>query len=661
MKQTITGKQLGEGVEFSEANYRLMVENLEDIIFTTDLTMQTTFVSPSIEKVLGFTPEERLMQQTQERMTPESFKLVSDTLALELDREQDPSADPHRAITLELGFLHQDGSIRDLETVFKGLRDKEGRLIGIFGLSRDVSARKRAEEARNAALGEWETIFQAIGQPTLILDPQSKIIAANRAAQKATGQALENLLGRPCYEIFHHSAHPPSGCPLQKMMASGSPEMAEMEVETLGGVYLVACTPVFDVDGGLRKVIHIATDITERKRSEQERLEMERRLQQAEKAESLARMAGAIAHHFNNLLGVVIGNLEMTLLDLPPLSFSRDTLGEALKASRRAAEVSAQMLAYIGQTIGRREPLDVGQVVKDALPLLSATLPKDLRLKTDFSVPGPIIQADALHFRQILVNLVVNAGEAMGDRGGEITVSVSVIPAAEIRSSRFFPINWEPKEAAYVCLSISDKGGGIDPVILERIFDPFFTTKMTGRGLGLAVVLGLVKAQEGSLAVESEPGRGAIFRVFLPLSDQALLPVREDEAILPSPLPGRGGVLVVEDEAQVRKMAQALLRRLGYEVVTAVDGIEALEVFRGHQERIGCVLLDLTMPRLDGWGTLAALRALRPDLPVILASGYSEAQAMEGAHAERPQVFLHKPYSMADLEAALEAVMPLKD
>ncbi len=610
-------------------NYRLMVEDREDIVCTT------------------------------EQLSPESFKLIAKTLALEINREREASVDPHRAITLELEYPHKDGSIRVLETIFQGLRDKERKLIGIFGLSRDVTVRKRAEEARNAARREWETIFQAIGQPVLILDPQSKIIAANIAAQQAIGQESEKLLGRPCYEVFHRSDHPPSGCPLQKMTTSGSPETAEMEVEALGGIYLVTCTPLFDPNGRLQKVIHIATDVTERKRAEEERLKVERRLQQAEKAESLGRMAGAIAHHFNNLLGAVIGNLEMALLDLPPLSSTRDTLGEALKASRRAAEVSDLMLAYLGQTLSQRGPVDPIKVWRETLPLLNASLPKEVRLKTEFPVPEIIILADALQLRQVLSNLVVNAGEAIGDRAGEITVAVSVMPATEIRSPRFFPVNWEPKEEAYVCLSVSDEGGGMDPAILEKIFDPFFTTKLTGRGLGLAVVLGLVGAQEGALAVENEPGRGSTFRVFLPLPDQALLPARKEEVILSSPQPGRIWVLLVEDEVQVRTMAQAMLRRLGYEVVAAVDGVEAVEVFRRHQEWIGCVLLDLTMPRRDGWETLAALRALRPDLPVILASGYDEAQAMEGAHTEQPQVFLHKPYSMADLKAALEAGMPL--
>ena len=203
-------------------------------------------------------------------------------------------------------------------------------------------------------------------------------------------------------------------------------------------------------------------------------------------------------------------------MDLPPLSSTRDTLGEALKASRRAAEVSDLMLAYLGQTLSQRGPVDPIKVWRETLPLLNASLPKEVRLKTEFPVPEIIILADALQLRQVLINLVVNAGEAIGDRVGEITVAVSLMPATEIRSPGFFPVNWEPKEEAYVCLSVSDEGGGMDPAILEKIFDPFFTTKLTGRGLGLAVVLGLVGAQEGALAVENEPGRAPPFGFSCP-------------------------------------------------------------------------------------------------------------------------------------------------
>jgi PAS domain S-box-containing protein len=396
-------------------------------------------------------------------------------------------------------------------------------------------------------------------------------------------------------------------------------------------------------------------EIILRERAEEERRRSEQRLQQAQKAESLGRMAGAIAHHFNNLLGVVMGNLELAMLDLPQRSGPRANIAEAMAASGRAADISRLMLAYLGQSVGTMAPIELSEVCREALPLLSRSLPEKVHLNIESPDEGPIIQADAVQIRQVLNNLVVNAGEAMGEREGNITVAVREVPTPDIRASRFYPPEWEPKDESYACLSVADTGMGMDPGTLGKAFDPFFSTKFTGRGLGLAVVLGVVKAHEGAITVESVPGRGAIFRVFLPLSVEELPRPRKAELVDAAPSKERGLVLLVEDEPTLRKMAGIMLEHLGCEVITARDGAEALEVFRKHQDHVQCVLLDLIMPRMDGWATLAALRALRPHLPVILASGYDEAKVMQGCHLERPQAFLPKPYQIKDLEAALDA------
>jgi CheY-like chemotaxis protein len=328
-----------------------------------------------------------------------------------------------------------------------------------------------------------------------------------------------------------------------------------------------------------------------------------------------------------------------------------------MKASRRAAEISHQMLAYLGQDTGKKEPIDLSEAYREALLLLTASLPKKARLKTEFPAEGVIILADAVQMKQVLTNLVVNAGEAMGGGEGDITVAIALIPAADIHASRFYPAGWKPKAETYACLSITDTGCGMDPETVDKLFDPFFSTKFTGRGLGLPVVMGIVKAHEGAVTVESGSGQGATFRVFLPVTDQKPLQTRKAEPVESRAVEGRGLVLVVEDEPLMRELAEIMLQHIGYEVITAADGVEAREVFQQHKDEIRCVLCDLTMPRMDGWETLEALRRIQPDLAVILASGYAETQVMQGEHPERPQVFLHKPYMSADLGAALAAAL----
>jgi signal transduction histidine kinase len=231
-------------------------------------------------------------------------------------------------------------------------------------------------------------------------------------------------------------------------------------------------------------------------------------------------MAGAIAHHFNNMLGAVIGNLELAMYQLPNNSRSRTCIAHAMKASSRAAEISRFMLTYLGQTIGKKEPLDLTEAVGEAQALHRTSMPANIHLKCEFPSRGPIIHADEAHIKQILSDLVSNAVEAIGEAEGHITVAVEVVSADKIRKSKFFPMDWYPTEKIYACLLVCDTGPGLDAATIERIFDPFFTTKFTGRGLGLPVVLGLMRAYEGAITVESRPGEGADFRVYFPITEQ---------------------------------------------------------------------------------------------------------------------------------------------
>lgn len=382
-------------------------------------------------------------------------------------------------------------------------------------------------------------------------------------------------------------------------------------------------------------------------------MQLQQRLQQVRKAESLGRMAGAIAHHFNNMLAVVIGNLELCLLDLPAESMLTPYVCEALGASERAAELSRSMLMYLGQDHGKIEPVGLSEICRGALDQI--WLPDTVEVELEIPEEGPVVRADRAHIRQILANLVANAQEAMAERAGKVEVAVKVIRPSDIGEQTFYPPEWERKDASYGCISVADSGAGMDTEMMDKVFDPFFTTKFTGRGLGLAMVLGIVKAYGGAVAVKSTPGRGSVFTVLLPLSSEEI-PRKVERSGSVSP-EERRKVLLVEDEPEVRKMTLGMLKHLGYETIEAGDGVEALEMFRQHQGDILCVLLDITMERMDGWQTLAALRAIRHDLRVILASGHDESEAMRGTRSERPDAFLQKPYRKNDLKAALASVL----
>jgi signal transduction histidine kinase/CheY-like chemotaxis protein len=401
---------------------------------------------------------------------------------------------------------------------------------------------------------------------------------------------------------------------------------------------------------------------TDRLRRQVEDLKAEvARLQQGEnKAENLGRMAGAIAHRFNNLLGVVLGNLEMVMNVLPSESAAVENLIEAIQAARKTAEVSGLMLTYLGQSSAKADALDLAATCRRSLETIRSGMPKEVLLKHDLPSDGPFVRANAAQLQQALTNICTNAWEAIGAGRGTIQVAVKVVSADEIAAANRFPLDWHPREFPHACVEVADSGCGIAGKDMEKLFDPFFSSKFTGRGLGLPVVLGVAKACGGGVTVESRPGRGSTFRLFFPVEEQVPA-TQPDRAGQPFRFEAGGTVLLAEDDEMPRKLTAAALNGLGLKVIAAGDGDEAIEAFRRHQEEILFVLLDLTMPRVNGWEALEALRKLCPGVRVILTSGYSEAHVMNGEHLTLPNGFLAKPYDRNELISAVSRVLAGKD
>ncbi len=396
------------------------------------------------------------------------------------------------------------------------------------------------------------------------------------------------------------------------------------------------------------------------RQAEAERVMLESQNRLLLKTESLGRMAGAIAHNFNNQLQAVLGNLELALEDLPPNTHITEALMAAMHAGRRAAEMSGLMLTYLGQASGKREPVDFSSICQQSLAVVEPSLPREVEVKSNISVPGPILRATADQIQQVIINLLHNAREALGDAGGFIRLSLQTGSADDVSKVGRFPADWKPQDVPYACLEVEDNGCGISEEDFEKIFDPFFTTKFTGRGLGLAVVLGIVRAHGGVLTVESQEGKGSLFRIYLPLSKDVVS--LSPEKIHASPEITVGStVLLVEDEPDVRRMAATMLGRIGFAVIEASDGMAAVEALRERPEGVVCAICDLTMPQMDGWETLTALRSVIPGLPIVLASGYDQSQVMTGEHAEWPQTFLHKPYQLAKLRDAVRLALTKKE
>ncbi len=415
-------------------------------------------------------------------------------------------------------------------------------------------------------------------------------------------------------------------------------------------------TPVASGPGKGKQCRVVMMDITERKASELARHQLEERLRQTQKQESLGVMAGGIAHDFNNILTVIMGQAELLLAKTAATEPARDSLLEILKATQRAADLSRQMLAFSGKSHLSIAPLDLTALVKEILPIAESAISKKARLSGRFSELPLVVQADAAELRQVILNLILNAAEAIGEREGTIGLATSSRHCARAFLDQH-ALDPALPEGRYACFEVTDTGCGMDPGVMARIFEPFFTTKFMGRGLGLAAVQGIVRGHRGVIEVRSVPGQGATFRVLLP-AETMLIELVQHVDRGPNQWRGSGRVLVVDDEEMVRNLAQTMLERMGFTVLTAADGCEAVEIFEQNPEGFACVLLDLTMPRMDGREALHELRRLRPDVRVVICSGYdSQRLSHLFPAASDCLAFMHKPFHLADFSDTLRALL----
>ena len=396
-------------------------------------------------------------------------------------------------------------------------------------------------------------------------------------------------------------------------------------------------------------------DITARKQAEEERQRVERKLQEAQKLESLGVLAGGIAHDFNNLLTGVLGNASLVRMDLPESSPLHPCLGQIEEAAQRAADLCKQMLAYAGKGRFVIQQVDLSTLVRETTHLLESSIAKGAVLQFHLADDLPAVSADATQLRQIVMNLVLNASEAIGTRSGTIRITTGLVQAnrADLAGTLAAP---DLPEGDYVFLEVGDNGRGMTPETRAKIFDPFFTTKFTGRGLGLAAVLGIVRGHKGSLKVTSDPDQGTTFRILLPRAGAPTkAPSAPDSAT--GLWRGTGTVLVVDDEAAVRITAGRMLETMGFRVLLAENGLEAVECFREEGANIRAVLLDLTMPHLDGEGTFRELRRMRPDVRVLLMSGFNEQDAIRGFIGKGLAGFVQKPFATEDLRARMKEIL----
>jgi len=490
------------------------------------------------------------------------------------------------------------------------------------------------------------------------VDPNGRYTYASPRCRVLLGYEPNELLGKTLFDLMPPEEADRVAPLFIECMEANEPllnlvnrnihkEGHEVFLETSG-------VPLFDRHGRLKSYRGVDRDITNRMLEQERQQSLQGKIQHAQKLESLGVLAGGIAHDFNNLLLAVLGNADLALLDLPATSPARECVEDIKSATLRATELAGQMLAYSGKGKFEVQVIDLSELVQEMGRMLEVSITKKAVLNYHLPAGLPPVQVDVTQIRQVMMNLMTNASDAIGDRSGYISISTgmtTVEPGEERVSFSGDKLETGP----YLTLEVADTGCGMDEETLAKIFDPFFTTKFTGRGLGMAALQGIIRGHKGDIVITSAPGKGTTVNV--------LLPAVEAELFAPALSPARGEdlppgtILLVDDDESVRTIARRLMERFGMTVIIAVDGLDALEVFERERERIDGVVLDLTMPRMDGVEAFVRLQKTAPGLPVVITSGYSETEAAERFHGQDVVGFLKKPFQIDALREMLRRIL----
>jgi two-component system, cell cycle sensor histidine kinase and response regulator CckA len=524
---------------------------------------------------------------------------------------------------------------------------------GVTFTALDITERRRGEDALRESEKKYRRLIEMLQEGIWMIDADARTTFVNRRMAEMLGYTAEEMLGKHLFSFMDGDGMEECKRLLDRRFR-GIEEQHDFEFLRKDGERIfvrIETAPITDENGVIVGALAGVQDQTERKLAEDERRLFETRIRESQKLESLGMLAGGVAHDFNNILLAIQGNLEFAVESLPPEAPARESLVEVERAAKRAADLCRQLLAYSGKGRFAIGSLSLARAIEETARMLAVSISKKAELKFDLAPDLPLIEADETQIRQVLMNLIINASEALGEESGTISIAAGTMRCDRARLNEMTNGEQLP-EGHYVFLEVADTGSGMDEETRRKIFDPFFTTKSAGRGLGLPVTLGIVRGHGGAIGIRGEPGKGTAFRLVFPASASTNEHIEERPASS-ADWRGSGTVLLVDDEEMVRSVAKRMLEHLGFDVLLAPNGAEALEIFRARAGTISCVILDLTMPRMDGIETLAALRRVSRDVKVMLSSGYSEHEISRRFSGKGFSGFLEKPYRLSELGGKL--------
>ncbi len=634
----------------NEKNYRTIFENAVEGVSQSTPEGQFITVNPAFAKILGYESPEELIDKISDIAT----QLYVDPQ--ERTRYQELLKKSGKVENFEFKALCKNGSQIWVSNSTRANTDQDGKITRYDGMIKDITDRKRAEDTLREREAQMRTLIDTIPDLVWLKDPYGVYLSCNLKFERLYGAKESDIAGKTDYDFVDKKLADSFRTNDKAAMAAGTSSTNEEEVTYADDGHRelleTVKTPMYNNENELIGVLGVARDITERKRTEEEKANLITQLQQAQKMETIGTLAGGIAHDFNNILYPLIGFAEMLQEDLPQDSPEQDNVTEVLHAALRAKDLVKQILTFSRKSDFELKPVKLQAILEEALKLLKSSIPATIEFQTDIDADCGLTVADPTQIHQIIMNLATNAHHAMQETGGRLSVTLkqTKIDAAPSNFSELLP-------GKYALLKIADTGTGIKKDVLDKIFEPYFTTKETGKGtgLGLSVVQGIVKSCHGDIHVYSEPDKGTQVHVLLPIMKKMTKVNDSDpfEAI-------QGGterILLVDDEDMIVKMETQVLERLGYHVTPKTSSVEALNAFKANPDIFDLIISDMTMPNMTGVQLAREIKAVRADIPVIICSGFSD-QINEGTSKELGiQGYIMKPVIKKEIAKIIKEVL----
>ncbi len=630
--------QVEEALRESEEDYKLLIKNLPGVVYRGYRDWSVRFLDSTIEELTGYDFKEfnsRKMKWS-DVIVEEDLKTVSESFRKALKTG--------KSYVREYRIKTKDGSTRWIQDRGQIVHNNGGELESVSGVFFDITERKQVEKER----GLLATAIEQAAESVIISARPGTIQYVNPAFEQLSGFTRKEIVGKN-FRILKSDRHDESFYKeMWDVISSGeiwSGHITNRMKDNTLCEFETKISPVRDSSGEVVNFVSVSRDVTQE-------VALQAQLQQTQKMQAIGTLAGGIAHDFNNILAAVIGYTEIAIADVEKGGLLHDNLKEVLKAGERAKDLVNQILTFSRQSEQDLKPIKVALIVKEVLKLIRASLPATIAIDQDLKSNAAVL-GDYTKIHQVLMNLCTNAAHAMRKKGGVLSVSLADVELDAEYAAKHFDI----KPGLYLKLSVRDTGQGISSDLLGQIFDPFFTTKQQGEGtgMGLSVAHGIVKSHGGTISVYSEPGEGSIFNVYLPAIESSSEQKAREEKPVPT---GTERILFVDDEQALVKMGKQLLEFLGYKVTTSTSSIEALELFKVQPDKFDLVITDLTMPNMTGDELAQKLMAIRPDIPVILCTGFSTKMTAEKTKKMGIRAFVLKPVIKQDIAETIRTVLP---